>query len=110
VTGGAGFIGSHTVVELHEAGYQPVVLDNFYNSRHEVMDGLEKITGTRFPLYEIDCNDEEAMDRLFEKEQFDGVIHFAAYKAVGESVQEPLKYYRNNPGTLLILLDLCLRH
>ncbi|GAA4431097.1 UDP-glucose 4-epimerase GalE [Ravibacter arvi] len=107
VTGGAGFIGSHTVVELHEAGYQPVVLDNFYNSRLEVLDGLEKITGKRFPLYQTDCNDRAAMEAVFEKERFDGIIHFAAYKAVGESVAEPLKYYQNNVGTLLILLELC---
>lgn len=107
VTGGAGFIGSHTVVELHEAGYQPVVLDNFYNSRPEVLEGLEKITGKKFPLYQVNCNDKEALGSLFKQEQFDGVIHFAAYKAVGESVQEPLKYYQNNLGTLLNLLELC---
>src|SRR5690606_32508665 len=100
VTGGAGFIGSHTVVELHEAGYQPVVLDNFSNSQPDVLDGLEKITGKRFPCYEIDCNDQAALEQLFEKEQFDGIIHFAAYKAVGESVAKPLKYYRNNLDTL----------
>ena len=110
VTGGAGFIGSHTVVELHDAGYQPVVLDNFYNSKPGVMDGLEKITGKKFPLYQTDCNDFNAMDAVFEKEQFDGVIHFAAYKAVGESVDQPLMYYQNNLGTLLNLLELCRKH
>jgi len=110
VTGGAGFIGSHTVVELHEAGYQPVVLDNFSNSQPDVLDGLEKITGKRFPCYEIDCNDQAALEQLFEKEQFDGIIHFAAYKAVGESVAKPLKYYRNNLDTLIILLELSVKY
>ncbi|ODS77315.1 MAG: UDP-glucose 4-epimerase GalE [Cytophagaceae bacterium SCN 52-12] len=110
VTGGAGFIGSHTVVELHDAGYQPVVLDNFYNSKPGVMDGLEKITGKKFPLYQTDCNDFDGLDAVFAKEQFDGVIHFAAYKAVGESVEQPLMYYQNNLGTLLNLLELCRKH
>lgn len=107
VTGGAGFIGSHTVVELHERGYLPVILDNFYNSKPQVLEGLQRITGKQFPFYQTDCNDKAAMDELFATEQFDGVIHFAAYKAVGESVQLPLKYYNNNLGTLLILLELC---
>ncbi len=110
VTGGAGFIGSHTVVELHDAGYQPVVLDNFYNSKPEVMNGLEKITGKKFPLYQTDCNNLSELDTVFEKERFDGVIHFAAYKAVGESVEQPLMYYQNNLGTLLNLLELCRKH
>jgi UDP-glucose 4-epimerase len=110
VTGGAGFIGSHTVVELHEAGYQPVILDNFYNSKPQVLEGLERITGKRFPLYQTDCNNLQAMDQLFEQEHFDGVIHFAAYKAVGESVLQPIKYYQNNLGTLIVLLELCQKH
>ncbi len=110
VTGGAGFIGSHTVVELHDAGYQPVVLDNFYNSKPGVMEGLEKITGKKFPLYQTDCNDFNELDAVFEKERFDGVIHFAAYKAVGESVDQPLMYYQNNLGTLLNLLEICRKH
>ncbi len=110
VTGGAGFIGSHTVVELHEAGYHPIVLDNFSNSQPDVLDGLERITGKRFPFYEVDCNDQATLDTIFEKEQFGGIIHFAAYKAVGESVAQPLKYYRNNLDTLLILLELCQKH
>lgn len=110
VTGGAGFIGSHAVVELHEAGFEPVILDNFYNSKPQVLDGLERITGKRFPFRQIDCNDKLAMDLLFAEEAFDGVIHFAAYKAVGESVQLPLKYYQNNLGTLITLLDLCQKY
>lgn len=104
VTGGTGFIGSHTVVELQAAGYQPVILDNLYNSNTGVLTGLKNITGIDFPFYKLDCTDEAAVRELFEKEQFDGVIHFAAYKAVGESVDEPLKYYENNLGSLLVLL------
>ena len=107
VTGGAGYIGSHTVVALHGSGYLPVIVDNFSNSSKSVMQGLEKITGVNFPLYEIDCNDKKAMQQVFEQEEsIQGVIHFAAYKAVGESVQEPLKYYKNNIGSLLVLLEL----
>ena len=104
VTGGTGFIGSHTVVELQAAGYEPVILDNLYNSNKEVLTGLKNITGLDFPFYEIDCNDQAAIRDLFEAEKFDGVIHFAAYKAVGESVADPLKYYENNLGSLIVLL------
>lgn len=104
VTGGAGFIGSHTVVELHNAGFEPVIIDNLYNSNLNVLEGIKKITGKEFPFYEIDCNDAEKVRALFEKEQFDGVIHFAAYKAVGESVEKPLNYYENNLISLLVLL------
>lgn len=104
VTGGTGFIGSHTVVELQAAGYEPVILDNLYNSNTGVLTGLKNITGLDFPFYELDCTNEAAVRELFEKEKFDGVIHFAAYKAVGESVAEPLIYYENNLGSLLILL------
>ncbi|WP_025763805.1 UDP-glucose 4-epimerase GalE [Dyadobacter tibetensis] len=105
VTGGAGFIGSHTVVELHQAGFQPVILDNLYNSNRSVLNGIKQITGVDFPFYEYDCNDLEKLRELFDKEQFDGVIHFAAYKAVGESVQKPLAYYENNLVSLLNLLN-----
>ncbi|MGV3601878.1 MAG: UDP-glucose 4-epimerase GalE [Dyadobacter fermentans] len=104
VTGGAGFIGSHTVVELHNAGFEPVIIDNLYNSNLNVLEGIKKITGKAFPFYEIDCNDAEKVRALFEKEQFDGVIHFAAYKAVGESVEKPLNYYENNLISLMVLL------
>lgn len=104
VTGGTGFIGSHTVVELQSAGFEPVIIDNLYNSDRKVLDGLKVITGTDIPFYEIDSTDEHAVRALFRKEKFDGVIHFAAYKAVGESVEEPLKYYENNLGSLLVLL------
>jgi UDP-glucose 4-epimerase len=104
VTGGVGFIGSHTVVELHNAGFEPVIIDNLYNSNRNVLDGIRQITGKDFPFYEVDCNDIEKMRSVFEKEKFDGVIHFAAYKAVGESVEKPLNYYENNLISLLVLL------
>lgn len=107
VTGGAGYIGSHTVVALHEAGYEAVIVDNFSNSSKSVLQGLEEITGSSPRLYELDCTDRQAMQQVFEKEgNIEGVIHFAAYKAVGESVNEPLKYYQNNLGSLLVLLEL----
>lgn len=104
VTGGAGFIGSHTVVELVKAGFKPVIIDNLYNSNLNVLAGLERITGLKIPFHHIDCNDEKAIFELFESEKFDGVIHFAAYKAVGESVEKPLNYYENNVGSLVVLL------
>ncbi|MES2628421.1 MAG: UDP-glucose 4-epimerase GalE [Bacteroidota bacterium] len=105
VTGGAGFIGSHTVVELHAAGFDPVIVDNLSNSSVSVLDGLQKITGKNFTFYQEDCNSEYALNSIFEKEgNIEGVIHFAADKAVGESVLFPLKYYRNNVGSLVTLL------
>jgi UDP-glucose 4-epimerase len=107
VTGGLGFIGSHTVVSLHEAGFSPVIVDNLYNSNSDVLNGIEGIIGAKIPFHQLDCNDKEAMKALFAQEQFGGVIHFAAYKAVGESVHDPLKYYENNLVSLLILLRLC---
>lgn len=106
VTGGAGYIGSHTVVELAEAGYEPVILDNFSNSEESVLDGISAILGRSVPCHRIDCTDADALRSVFEKEQdIAGVIHFAAYKAVGESVEQPLKYYHNNVGSLVTLLQ-----
>ncbi|MBU6341538.1 MAG: UDP-glucose 4-epimerase GalE [Bacteroidetes bacterium] len=108
VTGGAGFIGSHTAVALHEAGFTPVIIDNFTNSAPSALDGLEKILGFRPAFYENNCDDAALLRHIFEKEQIGGVIHFAAYKAVGESMAHPLKYYRNNLGSLLTLLEVML--
>ena len=104
VTGGAGYIGSHVVVQLHEAGYNPIIVDDFSNSLPLVLVGLEKITGKKFKCYQGSCNDSLLMDRVFLDWPIHGVIHFAAFKAVGESVKEPLKYYENNVGSLLMLL------
>lgn len=107
VTGGTGYIGSHTVVELQEAGFEVVVVDNLSNSNIEVLDGIERITGVRPAFENIDCVDYVNMDRMFEKYPgIEGIIHFAASKAVGESVQKPLLYYRNNLVSLMNLLQL----
>lgn len=106
VTGGAGYIGSHAVVELYEAGFQPVLVDNFANSQERALDGVEQILGVKVPFHRIDCNDTEALRAVFAEEgNLRGVIHFAAYKAVGESMQKPLEYYQNNVGSLLTLLE-----
>jgi UDP-glucose 4-epimerase len=97
VTGGTGFIGSHTTVELQEAGYKVVIVDNLSNSNANVVDGIEKITGVRPAFEQADCCDYAAMERIFQKyPDISGIIHFAANKAVGESVEKPLMYYRNN--------------
>ncbi len=106
VTGGMGFIGSHTVVELHNSGYTPIIVDNLSNSDQSVLAGLEKITGQSFCFYQMDCNDRLSMEKVFEENRIDGVIHFAASKAVGESVEKPLFYYQNNVGSILVLLEL----
>ncbi len=107
VTGGAGYIGSHTVVELQNAGYDVVVVDNLSNSNENVMDGITRITGIRPAFEKIDCTDKEGMRTIFAKYPgIEGIIHFAASKAVGESVKQPLLYYRNNIVSLLNLLDL----
>jgi len=106
VTGGAGYIGSHTVVALIESGYAPVILDDLSNSRIEVMNGIEKITGKRPEFHKINLTDRTAVDVFFNTHHdFDGIIHFAAFKAVGESVEQPLKYYSNNLGSLLNILE-----
>ena len=103
VTGGTGFIGSHTVVELLQSGYEVVIADNLYNSKAMVVDRIEKITGKRPAFYELDVCDKPALDALFEKERIDAVIHFAGYKAVGESTRKPIEYYENNLGSTLTL-------
>lgn len=105
VTGGAGYIGSHTCVELLNAGKEVVVLDNFSNSKPEVITVIEQITGKRAVLYEADLLDRKAVEKVFKENKFEAVIHFAGLKAVGESVQIPLKYYHNNITGTLILLE-----
>lgn len=103
VTGGTGFIGSHTVVELIQAGKEVVIVDNFSNSKPEVLNRIEKITGTRPTFYEADLLDKPAIDQIFDEQKIDAVIHFAGLKAVGESVHKPLEYYHNNiTGTLML--------
>ncbi len=107
VTGGTGFIGSHTTVELQNAGYEVVIIDNLSNSNIEVLDGIEKITGTRPAFVKGDCTDIDTLRKLFDEHPgIDGIINFAASKAVGESVEKPIMYYRNNLNILLNLLDL----
>ena len=107
VTGGTGFIGSHTTVELQQAGYKVVVVDNLSNSNEKVLDGIEKITGIRPAFEKVDLRDKEATEKVFEKyPDIEGIIHFAASKAVGESVQKPLLYYHNNIISLVNLLEL----
>ncbi|MDE5666003.1 MAG: UDP-glucose 4-epimerase GalE, partial [Duncaniella sp.] len=107
VTGGTGYIGSHTVVELQNAGYSVVIIDDLSNSNREVLDGIERITGTRPDFVEGDCTDIEVLKKLFaEYPDIKGIINFAASKAVGESMQKPILYYRNNLNTLLNLLEL----
>ena len=107
VTGGTGFIGSHTTVELQEAGYDVVIIDNLSNSKKEVVDGIEKITGVRPAFEQVDCCDREALEKVFQAHPgIEGIIHFAASKAVGESVEKPLLYYRNNINSLINLLEL----
>ena len=107
VTGGTGFIGSHTTVELQEAGYDVVIVDNLSNSKIEVLDGIEKITGIRPAFEEVNLEDKEATERVFQKyPNIEGIIHFAASKAVGESVEKPLMYYRNNVVSLINLLEM----
>ncbi|MEF9852445.1 MAG: UDP-glucose 4-epimerase GalE [Hydrogenoanaerobacterium sp.] len=103
VTGGAGYIGSHTVVELLEAGKEVVIVDNFINSKPEALNRIRKITGKDFRFYEADILDEAAVTKIFEENSIEAVIHFAALKAVGESVSQPLRYYYNNiTGTLVL--------
>lgn len=105
VTGGTGYIGSHTCVELLDAGYEIVVIDNLSNSKIEVVDKIKEITGKDFKFYEGDCCDKNILTKIFEENNIDAVIHFAGFKAVGESVKLPLKYYRNNLDSTITLLE-----
>ena len=105
VTGGCGYIGSHACVELIDAGYDVVVIDNLVNSKRDVIDKIKEITGKSVTFYEGDVRDRELMDRIFLENKIDAVIHFAGLKAVGESVQKPLEYYQNNLDSTFVLLD-----
>ena len=105
VTGGAGYIGSHTCIELMNAGYEVVVVDNLYNANEESLKRVEKITGKAVKFYKADIRDFEALDKIFKQESISSVIHFAGLKAVGESVEKPLEYYDNNVNGTLVLCD-----
>ena len=105
VTGGAGYIGSHTVVELINAGHQVVVVDDLSNAKAEVMDRIQTITGVRPDFYQVDCSDKEKLREIFQAHKVDAVIHFAGFKAVGESVKMPMKYYRNNLDSTMTLME-----
>ena len=110
VTGGAGYIGSHTCVELLNEGFEVVVIDNFSNSKSSSLDAIKKITGKDFKFYEIDYLDKDALNKEFEENKIDAVINFAGFKAVGESVQKPIEYYTNNISGALNLLDVMRKH
>ncbi len=110
VTGGAGYIGSHTVVELVKAGYRVTVIDNLERSDYKIIKGVEAITKTEIDFHKIDCLDNSALDDLFSKNKFSSVIHFAAFKSVNESVTNPIAYYKNNIGSLIAMLEVMKKH
>lgn len=110
VAGGAGYIGSHTVVELIKAGYEVVVVDNLSNSDISSLEGINKITGVKPTFYNVDCCDKGALSEVFKRHDFNSVIHFAAFKAVGESVEQPAKYYRNNLLSLMNVIELMVEY
>lgn len=110
VTGGAGYIGSHTCVELIKAGYQVVVVDNLCNSKSSVLDRIATITGTTVPFVQVDLRDRDQLEKVFVQYRFDAVMHFAGLKAVGESVAEPLRYYDNNVEGSLVLFQVMAQH
>ncbi|MER2040593.1 UDP-glucose 4-epimerase GalE [Desemzia incerta] len=110
VTGGAGYIGSHTVVELLNAGHEVVIVDDYSNSKPEVLNRIKEITGKSFKFYEVNILDKEALEPVFKENDLEAVIHFAGYKAVGESVAEPLKYYHNNLTGTIVLCELMAQH
>jgi len=110
LTGGAGFIGSHTAIELINKGYKVIIADNFSNSSPDVINRIEKVVSQDIPIYAIDVDCPISLERIFSNNQIDAVIHFAGFKAVGESVLEPIKYYRNNIDTTLTLLEVIKKH
>lgn len=110
ITGGAGFIGSHTCVELLNAGEEIVIVDNLCNSKRQVIDRIEQLTSKKVPFYQMDCRSRPQMDQIFGEHAIESVIHFAGLKAVGESVQKPLEYYENNLQSTLVLCDAMRRH
>ena len=110
VTGGAGYIGSHTCIQLLEAGHEIVVVDNFYNSKYEAVRRIRELSGKDFPFYEADVCDSEAVEKIFSENKIDAIIHFAGLKAVGESVRIPLRYYDNNLTSTLVLLKAMEKH
>ena len=110
VTGGVGYIGSHTCVELLNAGYNIVVFDNFINSKPEIIRRIKQITGKGLKFYEVDLLDRPAMEQIFAENQIDAVVHFAGLKAVGESVAKPLLYYHNNVSGSIILFETMITH
>ena len=105
VTGGAGYIGSHTVVELIKAGHEPIIVDDLSNAKADVVDRIQTITGVKPAFYQADCKDKDALRKIFTAHKIDAIIHFAAFKAVGESVKKPLQYYRNNLDSTFSLLE-----
>ena len=110
VTGGAGFIGSHTLIELHKAGYESVVVDNLVNSNPEALRRVGELIGAEVPFVKADIRDREALNKVFEQYKFDSCIHFAGLKAVGESVAKPLEYYENNMSGTFTLIDVMRQH
>ncbi len=110
MTGGAGYIGSHTCVELLNAGYEVVVVDNLYNASAKALERVEEITGKKVAFYETDILDREALSKIFDEHEIEAVIHFAGYKAVGESVRKPIEYYYNNMAGTLVLCDVMRNH
>ena len=105
VTGGLGFIGSHTVVELQNEGFEVIIIDDLSNSKIEVLDKITEITSVKPDFHQLDIRDKQEVHNFFNKNTIDGIIHFAAFKAVGESVENPLDYYENNIGSLVYLLQ-----
>lgn len=110
VTGGAGYIGSHTAVSLLEAGHDVIIADNLSNSKMDTIEKIQTLAGKEVIFYEVDVADAERVEEIFTKHQLDGVIHFAGYKAVGESVQKPLMYYRNNLLSTIVLAEMCIKY